>query len=971
MATPETTRTSGSVLVRAAEMAVLRSVIDPAQALRAGSRVLEAAERAGDGEAACVALRAMGLASRELGDLLEAEQRLQQAVRTPGAPAERVAQARLSLVTVRTERGHPLQALRLAALAWAYLSPLDRAKLDTQRAVALAHLGRYQEAIASCDRAVRALVAAPGTVDDRRFLAGGLLNRGLVHAYRGDWDQAMSDISACLQIARHARLSHLVRLAAANLPFLAVRRGDIAGAFTHYREAEDTLFGFPERLATMRADFAGALLAAHLPGEARALLSLAVPDLEASGARVALAEARLKLAQVELLTGDAREAMAVAERAMRELAEQDRRAWLPLAREVVLRARLALGPPTPALLAELAQCASDLERDPAHRAEGAALRLTAAETALELGDPAAATAHLARLTTRHETWAPADGRRTPLASPAQAGRGGSAPQVPPLVRHHALALEAALREDVPAAFRAVQEGLEEMGGQVDSLDDPSLRAHAARAGGRLAAFGLRLAVRDGCAEEVFEWAERWRAVTTPVHARCPDGTGLAGVRAALGRAALVEYVTDESALFAVVVTGDRPALRSLGDVVPVKEALIRLRYSLRRAAMHDGAAGAGPVAAAGAELERLILTPLAAELGDRPLVVVPAGVLHTAPWAALPCLEGRAVTVAASAQSWLAAAHDIAPLPRRRGPLLHHLPHHPAPASGPSAPPTGPRPAPSSSPGPSLPSSAPPSPEGPSPSPSASPSPEGSSRPTPASAPPAGSHLPPPASPSPEGSSLPSPAPLPPAGSSPVRGDGAQAGPVRAPVAVTEVRGLRVVASAGPGLQYAEEEADKVVACYPGARRIPARREDVLAALTTHDVVHLAAHGVFHGRSPLLSSITLEDGPLMAYDLLDQPRTAKLVVLSACDSGMARTPADGAPLGLAGAFLAQGTACVIAGMVPVSDEDALAVMSRFHEYLAAGDTPAAALGRASALAGIPAFTCFGAGDRPLEPREHD
>src|SRR5690606_9885673 len=115
-----------------------------------------------------------------------------------------------------------------------------------------------------------------------------------------------------------------------------------------YREAEDTLFGFPERLATMRADFAGALLAAHLPGEARALLSLAVPDLEASGARVALAEARLKLAQVELLTGDAREAMAVAERAMRELAEQDRRAWLPLAREVVLRARLALGPPTPA-----------------------------------------------------------------------------------------------------------------------------------------------------------------------------------------------------------------------------------------------------------------------------------------------------------------------------------------------------------------------------------------------------------------------------------------------------------------------------------------------------------------------------------------------------------------------------------------------------------------------------------------------
>ncbi|MFG1942610.1 CHAT domain-containing protein [Nonomuraea sp. NPDC048826] len=883
MATPEITRTPGrsshsALLVRAAEMAVLRSVIDPRQALRAGRKVLEAAEQAGDGEAAAVALRAMALASRELGDLQAAEQRLRQAVQTPGAPPGRVAQARLSLVTVRTERGHPLQALRLAALAWAYLSPLDRAKLDTQRAVALAHLGRYQEAIACCDRATRALVAAPGTIDDRRFLAGGLLNRGLVHAYRGGWDQAMRDISACLQIARHARLSHLARLAAANLPFLAVRRGDIGGAFTHYREAEDTLFGFPERLATMRADFAGALLAAHLPGEARALLSLAVPDLEESGAQVALAEARLKLAQVELLTGDAREAMAVAERAMRELSEQDRQAWLPPAREVVLRSRLALEPPTPALLAELVACAGDLERDPAHLAEGASLRLTAAETALALGDRAAALAQLSHLTARppRERRIPPGERRTPLASPAQAGY-VPAGQVPPLVRQHALALAAALREDVPAAFRAVQEGLAGMGGQVDSLDDPSLRAHAARAGGRLAAFGLRLAVRDGCAEEVFEWAERWRAVTAPSHARLPHGAGPPEVRAALGRAALVEYVTDDSSLFAVVVTGERMALRPLGALREVKEALIRLRYSLRRAALHDGAAGAEPIAAAGAELELLLLAPLAAELGDRPLVLVPTGVLHTLPWAALPMLRERPVTVAASARSWLAAVAGAAPVHPRRPPRSAARP-----------------------------------------------------------------------------------------------GPGASGAPVEGPAVGADVvrsggAAVTVAAAAGPGLTYAREEVDRIVATHPGGRAVPALRDDVLAALASYDVVHLAAHGVFHARSPLLSGITLDDGQLMAYDLLDRGRTARLVVLSACDSGMARTPTDGAPLGLAGAFLAQGTTCVVAGMVPVGDEDALMVMSRFHELLAAGHTPASALAAASARTGIAAFTCFGAGDQPLVP----
>ncbi|MET8000150.1 CHAT domain-containing protein [Nonomuraea glycinis] len=914
MATPEKHRPPGrspdaTLLVRAAEMAVLRSVVDPAQALDAGRTILHAAEAAGATEAEVVALRAMALAARELGDLPGAEEHLRQAIRTVGAPAERRAQARLSLVTVRTERGHPLQALRVAALAWAYLSPLDRAKLDTQRAVALAHLGRYQEAIASCDRALRALAAAPGTVDDRRFLAGGLLNRGLVHAYRGDWDDAMRDISACLEISRHAGLRHLTRLAAANLPFLAVRRGDISGAFTHYRAAEDTLFGYPERLATMRADFAAALLAAHLPGEARALLSLAVPDLDRTGAHTALAEARLKLAQVELLTGDPHEAMTVAERAMRELSAQDRRAWLPLAREVVLRARLALEPPTAALLAELIKCASELE-DTANAAEAAALRLVAAETALAVDDHPAASAQLDRLTAharRCEPRAPAGTRLTSLLADSHAGRLARAAQVPGPVRQHALALEAALQEDIAAAFRAVREGLAEVGDQADAFDDPALRAHAVRAGERLAAFGLRLAVRDGGAEEVFEWAERWRAVAAPAHACSPAGLGQ--VRAALGRAALVEFVPDGESLVAVVITDERVVLRRLGALLPVTEALIRLRYSLRRVTLRDGlltghppteplespaggvaghptdgitgdptdggageptggsagepgGGGAGEPAGGGtgepggggadeplsvrhtaepaAALERLLLGPIGDEIGDRPLVLVPTGALHTLPWATLPSLRERPVSVAASAAAWLGAT--------RR-----------APVTEPST----------------------------------------------------------------------------------------------------------VIAAVGPGLAHAREEVDRVLACHPRGREVPARTGPVLAALQSADVLHLAAHGVFHARSPLLSSITLDDGPLMAYDLLGMAQAARLVVLSSCDSGMARTPTDGAPLGLAGTFLTRGAACVVAGLVPVRDEDALALMIRFHELLAAGHAPATALAYASAKTGVLGFVCFGAGDQPV------
>ncbi|MFI6733243.1 CHAT domain-containing protein [Nonomuraea sp. NPDC050451] len=827
-------------LVVAAEAAVMRSLVDPDHALHAGRTVLSSARRAGNPEGEAVAHRAIALASRELGDLRSAEHHLREAIATPGAPPERIAQARLSLVTVRTERGHPLQALRVAALAWAHLSPLDRAKLDTQRAVALARLGRHQEAIAACDRALRALVTAPGTIDDRRFLAGGLLNRGLVHSYRGDWDAAMRDLTACLEISRHSGLRHLARLSAANLPFLAVRRGDIAGAFKLYREAEDTLFGFPERLATMRADFAGALLAAHLPGEARAMLSLAVPDLEASGAHVALAEARLKLAQVELLTGDPRRAREVAEQAAGELAEQDRMSWLPLAKEVVLRARLTLEPVTPALVADLVECADELEDGLAHLAGAAALRLVAAEAALAVDDHPTASAQLALLTEhaeREEPFPPIGTRLTPLDSePAREA------EIPVPVRQHALALEASLQEDATGAFRAVRVGLSEVGERVETFDDPSLRAHAARAGERLAGFGLGLAVRGGSAGEVFEFAERWRAVAAPSHACSlvdPER-----VRAELGFGALVEFVADEDALLAVLVTGDRVALRRVGDVRQVKEAIVRLRHALRRqcSATPHLRCGLESVEVAALEVEGLLLRPLLAELGDGPLVVVPVDALHTLPWGALPCLRERPVDVVASAAGWV-RARELARA-RRSGPPV-------------------------------------------------------------------------------------------------------------------------VVAAAGPALAHAHAEVGNVLACHPDGREAPGRTGPVLEALVAADVLHLAAHGVFHARSPLVSGITLEDGSLMAYDLLDIPRSPGLVVLSACNSGMSRTPVEGAPLGLPGTFLSKGSACVVAGLVPVRDEGARALMSMFHELLVAGQPPNAALASAAAKTGETGFVCFGAGDHPL------
>ncbi|MER5626075.1 CHAT domain-containing tetratricopeptide repeat protein [Streptosporangium sp. NPDC002544] len=770
-----------------------------------GGAVPERASGCRHCEAEVVAHRALAVAARELGDLPFAEERLHRAVEISlraGLP-HRAAQARLSLVHIRTELGHPEQALAIATDAEPGLAPAELGRLGVHRAMALARLGRYREAVEHCDRAMTVLG------DDVRFVAGAMLNRGLARVFLGEFEAAEADLGRCAELARDAGLEHVLALAEGNLPFLAARRGDLPAAFTAYRRAQDLLLDYPERLATVRCDLAEALVTAHLPGEARALLDMAVPELAAAGARVTLAEARLLLARVELRTGDPRRARESAELAARELAAQGRTVLTPLAEEILLRARLALDPSSaelPATVPEMLSCAEALDAA-GHRDASAALRLSAAEIALRLGDRPSAEGQLALL--------------------ARSGRG--------VVARRATALRRFLAGDRRGAFAAVLAGLAEVGSGTKAFEDPVMRAHAAREGEPLAEFGLALAMRTGRGRTVLAWAERWRAVTGG--AGLPLAPGLAALRAALGESVLVEFVRHEAELAAVVVTGERVTLRRLGPFATVAEATVRLRYGLRRTHLLDGRAPESGAEAA--ELERLLFQPLRDRLGDRPLVIVPTGALHILPWPLLPMNADRPVSVAASAAAWLAGRQ------------------------------------------------------------------------------------------------------------------------------VPAVRDGRVVTVAGPGLRCSEAEARMVGECHPGTERVAARRAEVMTALERADVAHLAAHGMFSPRSPLLSSIDLDDGPLMAYDLLRLRTPPGLVVLSACDAGMAHAPADGAPLGLAGTFLSLGTRCVVASLVPVRDEETLALMTAFHGSLAAGAPPARALATASGKTGVAGFVCFGCGDQPV------
>ncbi|WP_285780999.1 CHAT domain-containing tetratricopeptide repeat protein [Microbispora sp. NBRC 16548] len=850
-------------LLDRAEAAVRLSATDPRLALGEARAVLDLATGA-YGEAASVALRAAALAARELGDLELAGERLEEAIAAGRGFPRRVAQARMSLVTVRAQLGDPEGGLRLADLAERDLAGADLARLGVQRSVALILLGRHEEAIRHCDRAIGLLD------DDPRFRAGGLLNRGLAHTYLDQYGEAEADLAECARVARSAGLDHVAMLAEGNLPFVAARRGDIAAAFARYRAAEATLFGFPERLAVMRTDFAEALVAARLPGEARTLLEQAVPELVAAGAQAALPGARLLLAQAALLAGDAPLAETTARTALAELDAQGRTAWLPLAREVVLRARLAETPAPPAahardaaaeaqaggsrnaagaesLVTDLVACADDLAAC-GWPGASAALRLTAAAAAVRLGAITTARPQLDRV---------------------------AATATRPLVRWHAVAIRHRLDGDLDRALAATARGIEAVhapGGDAGPRDrdvawDAELRVHAARPAEDLAAFGLEIALdrarRTGDARTVLEWAERWRAVvrgaaapTSVLHCVLPAGAGL-----------LVELVRRGDDLFAVTAGSEGCALRALGSYQAAVEATVRIRYGLRRRALldtlldtlRDAPSDAGDLPGVVDEgtarelsaLDRALLSGpgTLTSAGSRPggpVTVVPTGALCTLPWPLLPSLRGRPVSVAADAAAWLA-----------------------------------PRP-----------------------------------------------------------------------------------GPAGVPL---------VLSLAGPGLDHAAAEADMVATAHARARRVGATRAEALRALERADVLHVAAHGMFSPRGPMLSQITLDDGPLMAYDLLTARRIPRLVVLSACDAGMAHAPVDGAALGLAGAFLDSAArngdaACVVAGVVPVRDDEALTLMTLFHTLLAEGRSPAEALAQASEKTAVPGFVCFGAGDEPLVAR---
>lgn len=869
-----------------AAAALAEATNDPGSGRRLATEALRQARQVRARSAASVASRALGLALLGLRDVPGAVRALRAAVRYAALAddRQRVGEARMSLAAALGVRGRPANAIREIELALTDLTGQFAARAMVQRAAVLQDLGRYDEALADLRRALPVLHRA----GDAQWEARARSNRSLMLIGRRAFRAADVDLKVAGRLCDENRLVLPGAYVLHNLGWLCSSRGDVVAALEYFRRAESAFAELGMRVGSLLADRAELLLSVRLLDEAREAAGAAIDAHRQQHRRLQVPEGQLLLSTIALVQGDLDTAGRSADAALRGFRQLKKVDGVALARFARLQAQVTADPVTvsPSRARRSAQELADAGLVvPALEA-----RITAGLLALERGDRPTAQAELR------------SAARVRLAGPAQA-------RVKGWYAEAQLRLADGRRRGAKSAIRA---GLRVVDDYQSTLDATELRAHVSAHRDQLARLGLRLAIQDRVAAQVFDFVERTRAsalrvraVNAPddpelsqaladlrttvseieerrgdrrptaelsrrqlhlertiadrvrrmpaAHARTRRPVPVADVAAALGDAALVVYVETEAGLHAVTLVQGRLRLHELGPAVEIRRQTDHLAFALRRlaAGRTDEAGRRAALAmtnAIGQALDARLLAPVVDLVGDRGLVVVPAASMHSIAWGMLPSAVGRPVTVSPSAGLWWRSATR-------------------------------------------------------------------------------------------------------PAGDDP---------------------GGTVVA-AGPTLAGAFDEATVVASIHPAATLLTGPQASagaVRAAMDGADLVHIAAHGRLRGDNQLFSSLIMADGPLTVYELERLGRAPRHVVLAACEAGRSHLVTRDEVWGLAAALLGQGAGSLVAPVMSILDTATVDFMRDYHIELRTGRCPAEALALAQEkqlrqdpagwAAGAP-FVCLGDG----------
>jgi CHAT domain-containing protein/uncharacterized protein HemY len=170
------------------------------------------------------------------------------------------------------------------------------------------------------------------------------------------------------------------------------------------------------------------------------------------------------------------------------------------------------------------------------------------------------------------------------------------------------------------------------------------------------------------------------------------------------------------------------------------------------------------------------------------------------------------------------------------------------------------------------------------------------------------------------------------------------------------------LSSAGEGiprLPFSREEAEAIVGAAPAGKGLKAtgfqasRATATSAELAQYRIVHFATHSLLNNEHPELTGIVLslvdeqgrpQDGFLRLHELYNLNLPVELVVLSACQTGLGKEVKGEGLVGLVRGFMYAGAPRVVASQWKVDDWATAELMKEFYRsMLKDGMRPAAAL----------------------------
>ncbi|MEU6769902.1 CHAT domain-containing protein [Streptomyces sp. NPDC046759] len=665
---------------------------DPGEARARAEQVLGAAPTPLH---ASVAHQVLGIWQRDFGDLRIALRHLRRArdLAARAESADREADVLATLGVALVHAGRTRQGLTSFERGVARGSGHTRARVLYRRAYVWWVLGHHREALEDVRRALPVL----RQVADDIWTARALTLRATVHLALGAVDRAIADFTAAERLWDTTGQEHDKADAVESRGLAAFRSGDVPAALRLLDEAEERYakLGTPTYMLSLRR--CEVLMAAGLAPEALAEADATIALLERIGGQsTRKAELLLTAARAARSAGDPHTAIARAAVAVRLFAAQRRMWWETHARLVLIEARVTAGVRSGRLVADAAAVAEKLASFGSPAAPEASL--LAGRIALALGWTPDAERHLA-VAARSRHAGPPPARVTGWAAQALRARAAGSGR---------------------GVLEACRRGLDVLDDHRMTLGASELRAHATAQGAELAALAQEVSLSQGTPRRLLQWSERWRATVLSAPPTRPpaDPALLSGLTAYREIAARAEEARMEGRPVPALereqrrlereirsrtrhIRGSAPdegdrfdagrLLDRLGDAWLVELAVVggrvhvllcgqgRVRRftggpsaeavteaafvqaGLRRLA-HPGAEARLPlVEAAGLRLQELLLGEAAAHLGPGPVVVVPPGALHRVPWALLPALRERVLSVSPSAGSWLRARETEPP----------------------------------------------------------------------------------------------------------------------------------------------------------------------------------------------------------------------------------------------------------------------------------------------------------------------